>query len=793
MFKNYLLVALRNLSRNKSYIIINTFGLGIALACCIAAYLLLAFNIEFEDYHADDKVKDVYRLHSHLTELDGKAYQTAMAPSVLPVYAAEEIAGIEQYTRYISWNAIMRHENNPFSESIHFTDSTFFDIFDFTFVHGSPNSFKDKHTIIIDEELSKKYFGDADPIGKQLTVTFASNKEVEVIVGGVVGKIPRNSSFTFTAMMRMEHFMNVNDVAIDNWGDWRDPSTFFKLSPAADPQAVAKQMSKYVPIRREAKKDQLLTHFTLEQFKSKFTYDDVRGTYANMRGSFVPLMVFTSLAAMILLIACFNLTNTSIALTTKRLKEVGVRKAVGAMRGQIIVQFLFETSITIMLSLIVGLGMSQIIVPAFSTMWGLGYTLEDLNGINLFIAMMFLVFIASLVAGMYPALFNSGFKPVSLLKGSVKVHGTNTLTHTLVALQFAISVMVLVGGVMFIRNTKFQEKIDFGFDSDKVVMVNIQAENEYVAMRNAIQRNPKIHNVAASDHNAGYSNYQFPVRIDTTEYTSQHMAVGNNYMETMGFTFVEGRSFNLENKQDMEEAVIVNEAFLEKVGINDPLDKVITIHEKKRHIIGVVKNHVDNLFRSREPEPFIFYPAEPSWYKVMVVNADEENLADVQKYLEKTWKDLFPTKPFLSMFQKDIQLQDMKRTNGNLEKVFLFLTILGALLSASGIYALASLNIAKRTKEIGIRKALGASVSNVVTLLNREFIVVLSIAVLLGGVGGFYFTTFLLKEIYAYHIVVTFVPVSLCAVGLFVVGILTTSSTILKAAKSNPVDTLRSE
>jgi ABC-type antimicrobial peptide transport system permease subunit len=202
---------------------------------------------------------------------------------------------------------------------------------------------------------------------------------------------------------------------------------------------------------------------------------------------------------------------------------------------------------------------------------------------------------------------------------------------------------------------------------------------------------------------------------------------------------------------------------------------------------------VDNLFRSKEPEPFVLYPSEPTSLKMMQVRADESDLPEVKAFLETTWKKLYPTKPFESRYQEDIVMHEIKTVNGNLEKIFLFLTVLGGLLSASGIFALASLNIAKRTKEIGIRKALGASVTNVVALLNREFVIILTLASIIGSVGGFYLTDALLTEIYAYHIPVGITSVVICALTIFVIGIFTTSYTILKAAQANPVNTLRSE
>jgi putative ABC transport system permease protein len=793
MIKNYLLVALRSLRKNKSYLIINTLGLGVALACCITAYLILAYNIEFDSFFADDRVERIFKIHSHFQEKDGKVTQNNNAPIVMSPIAAQEIAAIKRFTRYLGDGGYMRYGDKAFSEQISFVDSTFFDMFSFPLVSGDHKSFKDKYSVFLTEKIAKKYFDDEPAIGKILVFNFANDFEIEAIVGGVVKDVPVNNTFAFEVMMRIENLYDIHKLKDDFWGEWRDPSTFIELTSADNAAAVSKQLDKYIPIRNEAKKDARVVAYKLEPFKAYFTQDDIGWGYANMRMGAAPIIVFTSMAALILLIACFNLTNTSIAITGKRLKEVGIRKAVGALRQQIISQFLFETVLTITSSLLVGLLLAQWIVPVFTKMWNLPYSLKDMSGLNMFISLVILVFIAALLAGIYPALFNSKFKPVALLKGQVQIKGTNALTRTLVAFQFALSVIVLVGGVVFIQNTQFQQQVKFGYDKEKVITVRIQSESEFEAMRNVINSNPKVLEISVSDHQVGWSSYQFPVKVDTAEYTAQFMGIGKNYFETMGFRLREGRFPNLENASDQKEVVVVNQAFLDKVNMTDPIDKILTVHDKKRHIVGVLENHVDNLFRSKEPEPFVFYPAESTSLKMMQVKGEQRDLPEIKEFLQTTWKKLYPTKPFESQYQEDIVMKEIKTVNGNLEKIFLFLTVLGGLLSASGIFSLASLNIAKRTKEIGIRKALGASITNVVTLLNREFIVILTLAAIAGSVGGFYLTDALLTEIYAYHIPVGIISVVICAFVIFAIGIFTTSFTIFKAAKANPVKTLRSE
>lgn len=793
MLLNYLRVALRNLSKNKSYVIINTLGLGIALACCITAYLLLAYNIEFDNFHDDEKVSKVFRVHTLSSEKDGTISRNELAPLVMIPIAVDEISGMERYTRFLYGGGALYYGDKAFNEGIAFADSSFFDLFDYPLIAGNHRFFHDKNSIFITEKVAEKYFGKEDPIGKLMVFTSGDETEVEVLVGGVLKEFPVNNTFAFDILMRMEHFMEMNKILPDNWNDWRNPSTFVELTSVANAPQISAQLGKYIPNRNKLRTEMVIESFELVPFKSTFTQDEIRQGWVNRRIGVAPLMIFGLMAALILLIACFNLTNTSIAMAGKRLKEVGVRKAIGAMRKQIVSQFLFETLLLITIAILVGLLLAQLIVPTFINMWNLPFGLGDLDGLNFFIAMVILVFLGALLAGIYPALYSSSLKPTALLKGGIRMKGTNGLTRTMVALQFALSVIVMVAGVVFIQNTKYQEQIKFGYDHEKIITVRLAGETEFEAMKTAIAMNPKILSVAVAYGTIGWSTYPAPVWLDTAEYQAQVLPVGQNYFETMGLRLVDGRPFNLESASDHAEGAIVNRAFVERTGLVDPIDKVILLHKVRRRILGVVENHIDNLYRSKDPEPFVFFPLGKNQYNTLLVKTEREDLVETQKYLETTWKEIFPGKPFESRFQQDLLLDNSKKMNANMEKIFLFITILGALLSASGIFALASLNVLKRTKEIGIRKTLGATVNNILGLMNREFVIVLSLAAIGGSVGGYYATDRLLQELYAYHIGVGVVPVLLSAMFIFGIGIFTTSLTILRAARTNPVNTLRTE
>lgn len=793
MLLNYLHIAFRTIRKNKSYVIINTLGLGISLACCITAYLLLAYNIEFDSFHDEEHVSNVFGVHTLSKERDGSVSRDIQAPISLLPAAVHDISGIESYTRFVYGGGALHYGDKAFNEGIAFADSAFFNLFTYPLKSGNHASFLEKNTVFISEKIAEKYFGDEDPVGKLMAYTTGEADEIDLLVGGVLNRYPVNNTFNFDILMRIELFMETAKIKEDDWSDWRNPATFVKLSSADNAANVSAQFGKYIPNRNKLRTDMVVEKYDLVPFKTAVSGDEIRYSWITHRIEAEPLIIFGLMAALILLIACFNLTNTSIAMIGKRLKEVGVRKCVGAGRWQIVSQFLFETVLIITFSVLVGLLVAQVVVPSFISMWNLPYELKDLNGLNLFIALIIMIFLTSLVAGMYPALYSSGFRPAALLKGNARVKGTNGLTRSMVAIQFALSVMVMIAGIIFIQNTAYQEEIKFGYDHEKIITVAIGGERDFEIMEKAILSNPKVLEVAVSDGNVGGNSYTTPVLVDTGQYQVQALGVGKNYFETMGLRIKAGRTFNLENSSDQEEGIIVNQEFIDRTHLAEPLGSVVTLHGGRRVILGVIENHLDNLFRWKEPEPFVFYPAGKHQYITLLVKTEKADLVETQKYLEATWKQVLPGKPFESMLQEERLLRDSKMMNGNMKKIFIFITVLGTLLSASGIFALASLNVIKRTKEIGIRKALGASVPNILSLLNKEFVIILLLAGLLGSLGGFFATQALLDVLYAFHIKVGVVPVVISAIFIFAIGLLTTSSTILKAARSNPVKTLRTE
>lgn len=790
MFFNYLSVASRVFKRNKAYVAINALGLGFALASCMAGYLFIAFNVEYNDYLKDKMAPNVHMIQMETQERDGSFKVHDQAPIMLSDLASTEFAGVGKTARFLSNGGSMAWNGNVFAEYFSYSDSSFFDLFNLPLVTGSHKMFRNKNAIFISEEVAKKYFGDTNPIGQQVVLQFNGNKKIDAEVGGVVAAIPVNTSVNFQILVRFEHFIEINGLDVNDWKDWRDPTTFIQLDDASKASSLTAHLQKYVQPRNDARMDMKVTQYLINSFESNKAngYGWVNRPISNEL-----IIIFSAMALAILLIACFNLTNTSIALTARRLKEVGVRKTMGALRKNIASQFLLESAMMVVLAMMLGFVLAQFVVPVFANMWGLRYGLGDLNGINLVVATIFLVFVASILAGSYPALLGSALHPAGLLKGTHRLKGTSNLTRVLVTMQFALSTVVLIAGITFTQNAAFQNEIDFGYETDKILHVDIGGKRDFDLLANALASNPNVISVGVSDGALGRNTYGTPVRVGTEEYEARVLGIGNNYLETLGLDIVEGEGFTFPGHNFNRDVLIVNEAFVAKTGMKDPIGQSVTLHNTPHRIIGIVENHLDNLYRSSEPAPCVFHPTTQENYITLAVKAEKDDMMQVWGQLEDAWKRLFPGKPFLSVLQDDVLLGRSRSLNANLKEMFIFLTGLGGLLAVCGIFALASLNTSYRMKEIGVRKVLGATVQNVIAIMNREFLLILLVATLIGAYAGYYATTSLLDTMFAVHTSVGATTITLCCLLVFIAGAATTTFTVLKAARANPVSTLRSE
>lgn len=791
MLFNYINVAVRQLVKNKLYLTINTLGMGIAIACAMAAYLLVAYNIEFDDVVDKERVKHIVKVLHHRKDANGDPFKELVAPISLGPAAMHDVAGITRFSRYCSDGGYLSYGEKGFHETIFFADSAFLNMFTPELAGGSYKSFDSRNTIFITEKFANKYFGDEDPLGKEMIVSINS-QPLQLNVGGVLRDVPFNSTFTENVLMRIENYLAFYNLKENDWATAHQASTLFELAEISQSENVSTQFKKYTSLRNEALPQAGSHAYELIPFSQPVSPNDVRQSDLHLRIPFIALAIFMTLGGIILLIACFNLTNTTLALSMKRLKEIGIRKVAGSSRIQIALQFFCEILVTVTLSVVAGFAMSLYIIPQFASMWELPYGLKELNGINMLIALVILLFLCALLAGLYPALFGSRQSPVFLFRGGKTPGGTNYFTRSLLVVQFSLSVVVLIAGIVFTQNAVYQDNIPFGYDKEKLITALIQGPHEAERLTQAIRSYPKVEAVSPSVHHFAFINApERPAQLGSEKFRATVYDVGRDYFSTVGLSLLSGRLFN-EIDTAERKSVLVDENFVRRNRLTDPLETSVEVEGESLTIIGIVSNHLTDL-ESDNTEDYIYRLAKPDQYQILLIRAEASTLPETQQYIREQWHKLYPEKPLRTDLQDEIVYLEANAYNRNLSRIFLFMTVLGCMLSLSGLYSMATLNLHRRTKEIGVRKVLGASVLSIQKLMNVEFAVILLVAAFLGGYGGYVLTDALLTDLFAQRLEVPLATTITCGVFVFLMGMTSTSLTIWSTANSNPATTLRSE
>lgn len=793
MIKNYLLITLRSLTKNKFFIFANVFGMGIAIACCIVAYFNYDFNRSFDTFHT--KAASIYRVNS-VREFQNNLTSYGYVPMGLGNAIKQNNQDIDQVIRYSPGGGNFRIGEQLFNNDLTFVDPEFFNVFTFEFVEGTPE-LRNKNQIIISDKLAEKYYGTEKALGKPITQLLDSGKVKEFTITGVFIEPPSNSSFYGSAYVDFYNQFGEGDPDYNENG-WNYRSTLFLEVKDADRIAdIENSLTSYTENNNKVREDFIIRKFELESFVGmavRDSYNEKPGTWTREGSPIAAVAGIGMMGIFVLLIACFNLTNTAVAISSRRLKEIGIRKVMGSTRAHLIFQFIGETAFICLLALVVGILIADfLLIPAFNKMW------PDLKLItNYFDKPDFMIFIlttllfTSLLAGSYPAFYISHFQPTSILKGKLKFGGTNYFTRILLTLQFAISLIAIVSSFAFTENARYQREFDLGFNKSGLVFTYLDNRSEYETYRNALLENPDIISIAGSEHHINSNYINDPIKHEGREIEVDIMNVDHDYIQTVGLTLVDGRDFKKDSETDRKESVIVTEEFVRKLGMNEALGKeVIWMDTVKYYIVGVVKNIYNNGLWN-EIEPLMIRYGSKDVVHHILVKVPAEKLVATNQFMEKKWKEIFPNKTYNGRFM-DEEIVEANTVNNNIVTMFIFLGIVALLLSATGLFTLVSLNIIKRMKEIGVRKVLGASVANISKVVNTEFIIILIIASVLGGAAGIWMSAMLMSSIWKYYQEATIMTLVISISILFFTSFLSIGYKIFKTATLNPAHVLRDE
>lgn len=795
MLRNYITIALRIFKRNKIYVAINLVSLGFALACCILAYLNYDYRARFDENHTH--TQNIYRLNS-LRNVDGQTQPWALSPLPLAEILVNNFSGAERFARLYSNGAVVKHNEHVFSEKIHYVDKSVFDFFDLPFKSGGLAGFSDNRSLILNEDMAAKYFGTQQPVGKEIVIVTPEGKEEVFTVTAVLEKAPLNSSFQFDIVISFDHLLNSKYFTANSWNNPNLLTTFVEIKAKQNIKSLEKGLQPYVTLHNQARNDWKVDGFYFQPFKEIATSSDidfdgfVHGSplQSNPRGVLVIVPAIMSL--FILLITCFNFTNISIAFAGNRLKEIGMRKVLGVRRIELIKQFLTENIVLCLIASILALIIVSSLLSAFNGLTGGELKLNFKNNLVLWLLLVLLPLITAIIAGLYPAVYISSFQPIGILKGKTKLGSSSRFTRFLLTAQFSLSCLALIVGIILTQNAYYQQEVDYGYDIDQVAVVELNAPQSFTPLSNAMRQHPKIKGIAGTAQQVGDGSYQVTVQADAREFKAQVAHVGGKeYLSTMGITLTQGRHFN-RGKADEEESILVNQTLMKALDLSEPLGKRLKVDSTYFTIVGVVEDYKEYGLHGLVP-PCILRLADLNNFNYLVVRAAKQDLPEVYKDLQTTWLKVVPNVPYKGFLQTELTEKE-RYLNTGFSSVAFFMAVVTMLLSGSGLFALVSLNVLRRSKEIGVRKIVGASVSQIIILINKDFIRIVFIAFTVGSLLGYLLVSKLIfKFIYVYH-----PPIGagafLATLSLILISCaFTVGFKVYQAAITSPIKALRTE
>lgn len=791
LFKSYFKLALRHSWKNKWSVLINVLGLGAALSMCIFVYSIYAYNFEFDTFYKN--VEDVYRIHS-LSFENNRERRNELSPGPLDYVLRNELSGISQVTSFKEVNGTVHLNNDYFEEYVGIVPADFFEMFDTPLWYGSYADFDSQPWVYLSKDAAKRYFGNQVATGEKLDL-YISSKKVELIVAGVFERSPTNTSFDMPVFISQKTYQTTTNRDMTDWDSKYYMGHYVRTKPE-NIASIENALKKHLPKQNESHKEMKLTDFQLVPFLHPIhSQNDVYRANTNRRISPEPLIIFTVLASMIFLVACFNLANSSIAMIANRLKEIGVRKTLGSENHKILTQFLMEMGVICTFSLIIGLTMVNAVSGAVLGLFGASFPIQDvhLDGIIIFL-LVFLAF-TTIIAGITPALYAWKFQPIAIMRKSVKLRGVGWINKTLTIAQYTFSIAVLSAAISFSNNVQFLEDLNPGYADDNIYVLQFDDKDHYIPIKQQLDQIAGITTTGAQNHIqvVWRSGQNRLLEIDTSSYQLRTFSVDESYIDFMEIPITLGRSFIQNSDAEEGKSMLVSQEFVNKhFDSNDPIGKTVKVDGKDRTIIGVFPNIVQDVYQDAEDRPIAFLPKNAKNYRYLIAKVKNGNKDQIESQMKEIWSNTVDM-PYQGNWQKDLAFGTAAKDSENLKLIFFWMAVLGCLLSIAGIFSLSKLNIAKRIKEISIRKILGSSMGQLLITINKSFIITLIISVAVGSAFGFLISNQTMAMIYRYYDSAS--PLISLGTGLFIAttALMIIIFSILAPAKANPVNGLRQE
>lgn len=795
MIKNYLKISLRNLWKHRAFSFINVSGLAVGMACCLMIVLFIQEEVQYDRHH--EKADAIYRVTLNLklpgTEFDLGSTMAPMGPQLV-----EELPEVTQMARTSRRNEyLVVHEDTRFYEgNFYYADSTIFDLFTYPLLRGDPQTaLAAPYTVVITEEIARKYFGDEDPMGQVLTLDNAH----ALTITGILAPFPATSHVTYDFLASFSTLLSTTDD-LDDFHSWDSISRVhtYILVPGAHSQGTLR-----------AKIDALHAHHAAEGNADAITMGLLPLTeihltrgYANNNadvGNKTNLYVFGSIAFLILVIASINFINLSTARSAKRAREVGMRKVLGAFRGQLIRQFIGESVLLSVLALMLAVALVELLLPAFNYLLEKNLVADYSENSILLLALGVITFFVGFVAGIYPAFVLSSFRPVEVLKGKAKRGLAAALFRKgLVVLQFSIAIILIIGSVVMASQMAYFAEKDLGFQHEQVVVLELQdpaLEENVETFKQTLLQHPDVLMAAGASSTPGSNTYSLATYLPEGAEDDEDKGIGtvlidHDAVETWGLRLRAGRGFSRSFSTDTSEALMLNASAAKLLGWDDPVGKRLRVDdEADMQVIGIVEDfHFSSL--DSKIQPMVFRMSSES-YQFVAIRVSPQDISSTLAFLEEQWQVFAPAYPFEYTFVDDDFASSYESTQRLSETIRAF-ALLAILVACLGLFGLVSYTTEQRTKEIGVRKVLGASVTGIWMLLSKDFVRLVTVAFIVAMPLAYFAMTSWLED-FAYPVEMSWLTFVLAGLAALVIALGTVSYQAIKAALGNPVDSLRYE
>ncbi len=798
MLKNYLKMAWRNIRKQKGYSVINLLGLAIGMACCLLILLFVQDEVGFDRYH--DKADRIYRLISE-AEVGGSLSNFALVPFAAPPAFAQEIPEVESFVRIIriGRRQIIKLEERSFEEEgIFLADDTFFSIFTHAFTSGDPEiALKDPGSVVITENTALRLFGDQDPIGKILQFEPVGDLHVT----GVIRNVPENSHFTFNYLISFNSLTQQQRQGIEQWLSIQGWG-YLLLREGADAQAVQDKFPAIVESHtgKQAREFGIAISFSMQKMTDIHLRSHLQAEISP-NGNLVYVYIFSAIAIFILVIACINFMNLSTARSANRAREVGLRKVFGAFRKNLIGQFIAESVLMALAALLLAVGLAALALPVFNSFAGKEMIAASLFRTPLLIGMGSLILFTGLLAGSYPAFFLSGFQPIAVFRGVLSKGAKGSLLRkVLVVFQFSVSVSLIIGTGIVLRQIDYMKNKNLGFDKENVLVSLVQnpeTGKNHLAIKAELLQNPNLNKVSFSTGipgRIGELRLMIPEgRSKNETFSISTIRCDYDYLQTYGIRLAAGRDFSKEFSTDATKAYIINATAAQKFGwsADEAIGKDLTFAEgRPGQIIGVIDDfHYLPLTQAIEPLVLMLEETRLAFASIKVNPA---NTAQALEYVKNKWETFEPGREFNYFFVED-DFSSQYSAEERLSEILSVFAGLAIIIACLGLFGLASYTAVQRTREIGIRKVLGASIRSIIVFLSKEFVKWVLVANALAWPITFWVMRNYWLSGFPYRTDPSLMIFFTAGAASILIALLTVGFQVVRAASANPADSLRYE